>query len=222
MDQYLPLLIKRKISLYGCRMSCAGRNKLSNRLQKRTNFWDLSGDLPGRYEAREQEDVCSSVVRPHLGYATQIWAPQTIELIKRVERVQRRATKFILNLPFHCELTYEDRLQATDLLPISFWHEYLDLTFFFKLFNGLVCVSEEIIPERKHRNIRTTRATRNSDIITFRIRKCRTVTFQGSFMNRTARVWNILPAELRPQSLTLPRFKSTSKSSDMEVYLLKV
>ena len=31
---YLPLLIKRKISVYGCRMSCAGRNKLSNRLQK--------------------------------------------------------------------------------------------------------------------------------------------------------------------------------------------
>ena len=82
-------------------------------------------------------------------------------------------------------LTYEDRLQATDLLPISFWHEYLDLTFLFKMFNGLVCVSEEIIPERKHGNIRTTRATSNSDIITFRIRKCRTVIFQGSFMNRS-------------------------------------
>jgi hypothetical protein len=145
-----------------------------------------------------------SVVRPHLGYATQILAPQTIELIKRVERVQRRATKFILNLLFHCKLTYEDRLQAIDLLPISFWHEYLDLTFFFKMFNGLACVSEEIIPERKHGNLRTTRATSNSDIITFRIRKCRTVSFQGSFMNRTARVWNILPAELRHQSLTLP------------------
>jgi hypothetical protein len=26
-------------------------------------------------------------------------------------------------------------------------------------------------------------------------------------MNRSARVWNILPAELRHQSLTLPRFK---------------
>ena len=122
--------------------------------------------------------------------------------------MQCRVTKFILNLPFHCELTYEDRLQATDLLPISFWHEYLDLTFFFGMFNGLVCVSEEINPERKHGNLRTTRAMSNSDIITFRIRECRTVTFQGSFMNRTARVWNILPAELRHQSLTLPRFKS--------------
>ena len=58
----------------------------------------------------EQEDVCSSLykymVRPHLGFATQIWAPQTIELIKRVERVQRRGTKYILNLPYHCEVTY--------------------------------------------------------------------------------------------------------------------
>jgi hypothetical protein len=62
MDQYLPLLIKRKISVYGCRMSRAGRNKLSNRLQKRTNFRNLSGDLSGRYEAREQEDVCYSLL----------------------------------------------------------------------------------------------------------------------------------------------------------------
>ena len=29
-----------------------------------------------------------AIARPHLGYATQIWAPQTIDLIKRVERVQ--------------------------------------------------------------------------------------------------------------------------------------
>jgi hypothetical protein len=115
----------------------------------------------------------------------------------------------LLNLPFHCELTYECRLQATDLVPIiSFWHEYLDLTFFFKTVNWLVCVNEEITPEGKHGNTRTTRATSNSDIITFRIRKCKTVTFQGWFTNRTARVWNILPAELRHQSLTLPRFKS--------------
>jgi hypothetical protein len=120
---------------------------------------------------RTRRCLLLSVVRPHLGYATQICAPQTVELIKRVERVQRRATKFTLNLPFHCELTYEDRLQATDLLPICYRHEYLDLTIFFKMFNGLVCVSKEIIAERKHGNIRTTRATSNSDIITFRIRK---------------------------------------------------
>jgi hypothetical protein len=32
-----------------------------------------------------------ALVRPHLGYATQTWAPQSVELLKQVERTQRRA-----------------------------------------------------------------------------------------------------------------------------------
>jgi hypothetical protein len=85
-----------------------------------------------------------TVVRPHLRYATQICAPQTIELIKRVERVQRRATKFILNLPFYSEVPYEERLIASNLLPISFWHEYLDLVHFFKMINDLIYAKKDI------------------------------------------------------------------------------
>ena len=41
-----------------------------------------------------------ALVRPHLEHATQIWAPQSIELIVKLERIQRRATKFILKLPY--------------------------------------------------------------------------------------------------------------------------
>ena len=33
-----------------------------------------------------------ALVRPNLGYATQIWAPQSIELIVKLERTQRLAT----------------------------------------------------------------------------------------------------------------------------------
>ena len=36
------------------------------------------------------------LVLGHLGYATQVWAPQGIELISKLESIQRRATKFIL------------------------------------------------------------------------------------------------------------------------------
>ena len=71
-----------------------------------------------------------SIVRCHLGYATQVWSPQTIGLLKRVENVQRRATKLILKLPFRCDVTYKSRLQLTNLLPISYWHEFLDIFFF--------------------------------------------------------------------------------------------
>ena len=41
-----------------------------------------------------------TLVRSHLGYATQVWAPQSKELIRKTERIQRRATKYILNLLF--------------------------------------------------------------------------------------------------------------------------
>ena len=71
-----------------------------------------------------------TLVRPLFGYATQIWAPQSIELITRIERTQRRATKYILKLPFSCTISYMDRLKTSDLLSLTFWHEYLDMVFF--------------------------------------------------------------------------------------------
>ena len=38
-----------------------------------------------------------SLVRSKLGYASQVWAPQTVTDILTIERVQRGATKFILS-----------------------------------------------------------------------------------------------------------------------------
>ena len=67
-----------------------------------------------------------SIVRSTLGYATQVWSPQSIDLITRTERIQRRAAKFILKLPFVCAETYKDRLITLKLLPITYWHEYLN------------------------------------------------------------------------------------------------
>ena len=69
-----------------------------------------------------------ALVRSHYGYGSPIWAPQTIELISMLERTKRRATKYILNLPFLTNIDYNTRLQSLDLLPISYWLEYLDMT----------------------------------------------------------------------------------------------
>ena len=51
-----------------------------------------------------------TLVRSHLGYATQVCVPQSKELIHKTQRIQCRATKYILNLPFLCEESYKDRL----------------------------------------------------------------------------------------------------------------
>jgi hypothetical protein len=82
-------------------------------------------------------------------------APVHIGLIKRTERIQRRASKFILDLPYMCE-SYRERLIILELM-----HEYMDLVFFFKAINGLVVISEDVLPKP----IIPTRATRSSSAI---------------------------------------------------------
>ena len=61
-----------------------------------------------------------TLVRSHLAYASQVCSPQTIDLIKRTERVQRRASKYILNLPFFCDISYNHRLSTLNLLPLCY------------------------------------------------------------------------------------------------------
>ena len=148
-----------------------------------------------------------TLVRSHLGYATQIWTPQSIDLIRKLERVQRRATKYILDLPFICDQTYEDRLMNLNLLPISYWHEFLDMLFFFKVVTGKFRVSPSVIPQVLV--TRTTRSNSNRNVTHFISRKCNTVTFQRSFFNRTTRIWNTLANDLQLScNLQINQFKS--------------
>ena len=111
------------------------------------------------------------LVRSHLGYATQVWAPQSKELIRKIERIQRRATNYILNLPFLCEESYKDRLIKLVLLPVSYWHEYLDMVFVFKSVTGLDKVNPTLIPTRCTLS-RATRSSSNTNVTLFVPKKC--------------------------------------------------
>ena len=72
--------------------------------------------------------------------ATENW------LLKRLENVQRCATKLILRLPFRSNVTYKTRRQLTNLLPISYWHEFLDIVFFYKAVNNSGFIDSEALP----------------------------------------------------------------------------
>ena len=148
-----------------------------------------------------------AVVRTTLGYATQVWSPQSIDLIKRTERIQRRATKFILNLLYMCGETYKERLVLSNLIPTSYWHEYLDVLFFFKSINKHIFLSESTIPTRLKPS-RPTRSVQSPNIASFKTSKCRATTFQRSFINMTVRIWNLLPSELRDCKLSFPHFNN--------------
>jgi hypothetical protein len=51
-----------------------------------------------------------TIVRSNFSYASQLWSPQKVELIQEMEKVQRRASTFILNLNYLSEIPYKERL----------------------------------------------------------------------------------------------------------------
>jgi hypothetical protein len=77
-----------------------------------------------------------ALVRPKLEYASSVWSPYTIKHRLFIENVQRRATKFILNYPDN--MSYVDRLQKTNQLPLDFRREISDLILLFKSKHHLI------------------------------------------------------------------------------------
>ena len=44
----------------------------------------------------------------NLSNSSQVWASQSVKLIEIIERVQRRATKYILSLPYRTDISYKE------------------------------------------------------------------------------------------------------------------
>ena len=100
----------------------------------------------------------------------------------------------------------EKRAWERGCIPLCYWHKFLDLVFYFKRVNGIIDINGNILPSIQIRQ-RTMRSA-DPDCLKFTILKCRTATFQKSFISRCARVWNVLPKELTTKNISLGRFKS--------------
>ena len=68
-----------------------------------------------------------SLVRSQLMYYSQLWRPNLIKHIHSLERVQRRATKYILN---DYSSDYKSRLMNLKLLPYMYIYEINDIIVF--------------------------------------------------------------------------------------------
>ena len=60
--------------------------------------------------------LITSMIRPRLEYAALLWSPNTKKNIKKLERIQRAATKMPPSLKI---FTYEDRLEKLGLTTLE-------------------------------------------------------------------------------------------------------
>ncbi len=107
---------------------CAKANKLRG-LLKRTCISIIDSSV--------RKTLYLTLVRSKLSYATEVWSPASSLLKQKAEKIQRRATRWILRVKAG-ELSYKERLQQLDMLPLAYDREVKDLVFFDKAVNGYI------------------------------------------------------------------------------------
>jgi hypothetical protein len=72
---------------------------------------------------------------------------------------------------------------------------------FFEMINGLVYTQTKMHHQQEILAMKGKREQQAIQTLYCSVmKKCKTVTYQTSFINRTTRIWNILPNELKEQS----------------------
>ena len=123
------------------------------------------------------------------------------------QEVQKLLVKMSqIDLPFRCDTIYQQRLLLLDLIPLCYWHEFLDIVLFYKLIHGHVSIDTNLLPSTTNNHRRETRLS-DTDHLKFSTNRCKTTTYQRE-QNRTTRLWNILPKELTGINISLTQFKS--------------
>ena len=95
-----------------------------------------------------------------------------------------------------------------NLLPVCYWHELLDLVYFYKTThnNIMIHLDPSVVPFVHECAQRTRISVMSSQ--SFVPKKCRTSTFQKSFFIRTTRIWNLLITRLDLDNVSFEKFKS--------------
>ena len=79
---------------------------------------------------------------------------------------------------------------------------------FYKLIHGLMRIDEHFLPQPT--SVNSQRETRSSDPdhLSFTTTRCKTTTFQKSYLNRCTRMWNVLPKNLTGNNTSLSQLKN--------------
>ena len=157
-----------------------------------------------------KEHCYFTYVRPKLEYASSIWDPHHQCDIDLLEKIQRRAARFVTN-------NHDRQTNCNDLLKDLGWAPLRErrakskVTMLFKARNNLLCIPLNHLKENKNR----TRAASCGD---YAIQASKTTAHLHSFYPSTVRLWNSIPNPIRHSASVQTFKKSISAYTLIQAY----
>ena len=148
-----------------------------------------------------------TLVRPLIEYASTVWDPYTQANIQKLEMVQRRAARYVMNRQRNTS-SVSDMLQRLNWRSLESRRKDARLCMMFKIDRRLVAISKE--PRLQPARRKTTRLQHHR---AFQIITCRTDKRKMSFFPRTVKDWNALAPHIM-DSETLEAFKASVSSME--------
>jgi len=145
--------------------------------------------LPPHASTNLKRQLYLSLVRSHLTYCSQLWRPRLIKDIEILERIQRRATKYIVG---NNQMDYKSRLLSLHLLPLMHWLELQDVMFLVKCLQQPTANPE--IASLVSFSYSSTCAGQTGNKLKVKLNK--TTSSRHFYTSRIVRLWNALPVEV--------------------------
>jgi hypothetical protein len=138
-----------------------------------------------------------ALVRSIVTYCTQLWSPSSRRDCLRIEGIQRLATRYIIN---NSDISYGDRLRILNMIPLCYFREIQDLTFFYNMLHGRLDIDiDRYFTRNQRQNIGIVRPFVRS--------RFRTENARFFFTNRVLIYWDKLPLNIK--SIVPPRSLDT-------------
>ena len=137
--------------------------------------------------AKIKEQAYTTYVRPTLEYGSSVWDPQSKDLVRKIDMVQRRGARFV-------KANYDQRHSVTKMLQDLQWKTLCDrrahskVIMLYRIVHGLVA-----IPAGPPFFYPASEVTRGHSM-QFRQQHCRIIAYQQSFFPSVISLWNHLPA----------------------------
>ena len=150
-----------------------------------------------------KEQCYNTYVRPTLEYACSVWDPHLKKDIYKLERVQRRAARFVTN-NYNFQTDCLTLLKDLNWTPLRERRAKTKTTLFYKAKHNLLHIP------LNHLNFNN-KNTRSSTKFNYAVPRSQTNVHLHSFFQSTIRLWNSAPVTIR-SSASLEQFKSRINS----------